>query len=93
MKCSRHINFSNLIATSIFRAKKAFNIKPKAFPVKKLMKSVMGVSKALEELVKLMPETTHFIKENGDTVDVLVKQLKIFLISLKKQYKNKRNCI
>ncbi|MFA6983715.1 MAG: hypothetical protein WC276_07170 [Sedimentibacter sp.] len=45
------------------------------------------------ELVKLMPETAHFIKENGNTVDVLVKQLKIFLISLKKQYKNKRNCI
>lgn len=40
------------------------------------MKSVMGASKALEELVKLMPETAHLIKENGDTVDVLVKQLK-----------------
>jgi len=40
------------------------------------MKSVMGASKALEELVKLMPESAHLIKENGDTVDVLVKQLK-----------------
>ncbi len=40
------------------------------------MRSVMGASKALEELVKLMPETAHLIKDNGDTVDVLVKQLK-----------------
>lgn len=40
------------------------------------MKSVMGASKALEELVKLMPETAHIIKDNGDIIDVLVKQLK-----------------
>lgn len=40
------------------------------------MKSVMGASKALEELVKLMPETAHLIKDNGDTVNILVKQLK-----------------
>ncbi|WP_313370422.1 copper-translocating P-type ATPase [Sedimentibacter sp.] len=40
------------------------------------MKSVMGASKALEELVKLMPETAHLIKDNGDIVDVVVKQLK-----------------
>ncbi|MGB4437859.1 MAG: copper-translocating P-type ATPase [Sedimentibacter sp.] len=39
------------------------------------MKSVMGASKALEELVKLMPETAHLIKDNGDITDVTVKQL------------------
>lgn len=40
------------------------------------MKSVMGASKALDELVKLMPEEAHIIKENGETVDIPVKQLK-----------------
>lgn len=40
------------------------------------MKSVMGASKALDELVKLMPEDAHLIKENGETVDIPVKQLK-----------------
>lgn len=39
------------------------------------MKSVMGASKALDELLKLMPEKAHLIKENGETVDVPVKQL------------------
>ncbi|MCR3921673.1 MAG: copper-translocating P-type ATPase [Firmicutes bacterium] len=40
------------------------------------MKSIMGASKALEELVKLMPEEAHLLKSNGETIDVLVKQLK-----------------
>jgi len=40
------------------------------------MKSVMGASKALEELVKLMPEIAHLISENGETRDVPVKDLK-----------------
>lgn len=40
------------------------------------MKSVMGASKALEELVKLMPETAHRISESGETNDVPVKELK-----------------
>lgn len=40
------------------------------------MKSVMGASKALEELVKLMPELAHHISENGETIDIPVKDLK-----------------
>ncbi len=40
------------------------------------MKSVMGASNALNELVKLMPEEAHQINENGDTEDVMVKELK-----------------
>lgn len=40
------------------------------------MKSVMGASKALEELVKLMPETAHLIGENGETKEIPVKDLK-----------------
>jgi Cu2+-exporting ATPase len=40
------------------------------------MKSVMGASKALDELVKLMPEDAHIIKDEVDTIDVPVKQLK-----------------
>ena len=40
------------------------------------MKSVMGASKALDELVKLMPEEAHRITENGETTDISVKQLK-----------------
>ncbi|MDA3845056.1 MAG: heavy metal translocating P-type ATPase [Vallitaleaceae bacterium] len=40
------------------------------------MKSVMGASKALDELVKLMPETAHLISDNGETTDILVKDLK-----------------
>ncbi len=39
------------------------------------MRSVMGASKALDELVKLMPEIAHKITENGDTEDVPVKNL------------------
>ncbi|MDW7677912.1 MAG: copper-translocating P-type ATPase [Bacillota bacterium] len=40
------------------------------------MKSVMGASNALNELVKLMPEVAHLISENGDTEDVPIKELK-----------------
>lgn len=40
------------------------------------MRSVMGASKALEELVKLMPEIAHLIGPNGETTDVPVKDLK-----------------
>lgn len=39
------------------------------------MKSVMGASKALSELIKLMPETAHVIDDNGDIIDTLVKSL------------------
>lgn len=40
------------------------------------MKSVMGASKALEELAKLMPDEAHKINENGDVADVPVSELK-----------------
>ena len=40
------------------------------------MKSVMGASKSLSELVKLMPEIAHVIRDNGETEDVPVKDLK-----------------
>lgn len=40
------------------------------------MKSVMGASKALSELIKLMPETAHVIDDNGDIKDTLVKELR-----------------
>lgn len=39
------------------------------------MRSVMGASNALEELVKLMPSEAHKIDENGDVVDVTVSEL------------------
>jgi P-type Cu2+ transporter len=39
------------------------------------MKSIMGASKALEELIKLMPKEAHKIDENGNVVDVLVEDL------------------
>jgi Cu2+-exporting ATPase len=39
------------------------------------MKSVLGASKAIEELIKLMPENAHHIKENGETADIPVKKL------------------
>ncbi len=38
-------------------------------------KSVLGASRALEELVKIIPTTAHLIKD-GDIVDVPVSQLK-----------------
>ncbi len=40
------------------------------------MRSVMGASRALEELVKIMPSIAH-LRKNGETVDVGVDQLKI----------------
>jgi P-type Cu2+ transporter len=39
------------------------------------MKSVMGASKALEELIKLMPKEAHKIDENGNVVDISVEDL------------------
>lgn len=40
------------------------------------MKSVMSASKALDELLKLMPEEAHLLESNGETTDVSVKDLK-----------------
>ena len=40
------------------------------------MRSVMGASRALEELVKIMPSIAH-LKQNGEFIDVGVDQLKI----------------
>ncbi len=39
------------------------------------MKSVMGASRALDELLKLLPEEAHLIKEDGSVVDVVVTDL------------------
>jgi Cu2+-exporting ATPase len=39
------------------------------------MKSVMGASKALEELAKLMPEEAHKINDDGNVTDVPVSEL------------------
>lgn len=40
------------------------------------MKSVMGASKALEELAKLMPSDAHKIMDDGNIVDVPLEELK-----------------
>lgn len=40
------------------------------------MKSVMGASKALEELAKLMPDEAHKIDDAGNVLDVAVSELK-----------------
>ena len=40
------------------------------------MRSIMGASRALEELVKLMPAEAHLLKENGETVDIPIEDLK-----------------
>jgi P-type Cu2+ transporter len=40
------------------------------------MRSVMGASRALEELVKIMPSIVH-LKKNGEVVDIEVEQLKV----------------
>lgn len=40
------------------------------------MKSIMGASRALDELLKLMPEEAHLIMDNGDNTDVPVEELK-----------------
>ncbi|MCF7890103.1 copper-translocating P-type ATPase [Candidatus Bipolaricaulota bacterium] len=39
------------------------------------MRSVMGASQALEELVKLMPSTAHRLKDDGSTEDVPIDEL------------------
>ncbi len=39
------------------------------------MKSVMGASKALEELAKLMPDEAHKIKDDGNVLEVKVSEL------------------
>lgn len=39
------------------------------------MKSVMGASKALEELAKLMPDEAHKINDDGNVVEVKVSEL------------------
>ncbi len=40
------------------------------------MRSVLGASRALEELVKIMPSEAHLIK-NGEVIDVKVKELEV----------------
>ncbi|GFZ88916.1 heavy metal translocating P-type ATPase [Compostibacillus humi] len=40
------------------------------------MKSLMGASKALEELIKLMPKEAHKLDESGNIVEVTVEDLK-----------------
>src|SRR5699024_12359297 len=40
------------------------------------MRSVMGASNALEELVKLMPREAHKLDENDDVTDVPTSELK-----------------
>ncbi|RXZ02806.1 heavy metal translocating P-type ATPase [Fictibacillus sp. S7] len=39
------------------------------------MRSVMGASRALEELVKLMPTEAHLIQEDGSTTDVSLEDI------------------
>ena len=40
------------------------------------MRSVMGASRALDELVKIMPEEAHVIHENGELMDMPIASLK-----------------
>jgi len=40
------------------------------------MRSVLGASRALEELVKIMPSEAHLMKESGETEDVSIETLK-----------------
>ncbi len=40
------------------------------------MKSVLGASKALENLVKLLPSEAHLVDKNGSTKDVPISELK-----------------
>lgn len=40
------------------------------------MKSVMGASRALDELLKLLPEEAHLIQKDGSTIDIVVTELK-----------------
>lgn len=39
------------------------------------MRSIMGASKALEELIKLMPKEAHKIDESGNTIEVSIEYL------------------
>lgn len=41
------------------------------------MKSVMGASRALEELAKLMPSEAHMITSDGKTIDVAIEELRV----------------
>ena len=41
------------------------------------MRSVRGASRALEELVKIMPSEAHLMKESGETEDVSIETLKL----------------
>ncbi|WP_178020444.1 copper-translocating P-type ATPase [uncultured Paenibacillus sp.] len=40
------------------------------------MKSIMGATKALEELAKLMPSDAHLVKESGEIIEIDVTELK-----------------
>lgn len=41
------------------------------------MRSVLGASKALEELVKLMPDTAHMIHDDGEIMDHVLDHFKV----------------
>ncbi|MDX1535919.1 MAG: copper-translocating P-type ATPase [Candidatus Spechtbacterales bacterium] len=41
------------------------------------MRSVMGASKALEELAKLLPSTAHRLNKDGETEDVPIEELEV----------------
>ena len=40
------------------------------------MRSILGASKALEEMVKLMPSEAHLLMEDGSTIDVPIEKVK-----------------
>lgn len=46
------------------------------------MKSVLGASKALEELLKLMPEEAHVIDEKGNIEDIPISKVEVGMILL-----------
>jgi Cu2+-exporting ATPase len=46
------------------------------------MKSVLGASRALEELLKLMPEEAHIINEDGHIRDIPLSSVKVGMILL-----------
>jgi len=48
------------------------------------MRSVLGASRALEELVKLMPETAHLVEANGDIKDIAAANIRKGMILLVK---------
>jgi Cu2+-exporting ATPase len=39
------------------------------------MRSILGASRALEEMVKLLPSEAHLVKEDGTTIDVSIEDL------------------